>query len=67
MSDTKQRKWIFYAILVINFLAILIYSFLTPPVSDDLYWSPGKYVPMSEILRDSWAYYNDWQIGRAHV
>ena len=63
MSDTKQRKWIFYAILAINFFAVLIYSFLTPPVSDDLYWSPGKYVPMSEILRDSWAYYNDW-LGR---
>ena len=63
LKQVRNNKWVFYAILIVNFFAILIYGFLTPPVSDDLYWNPGKYVPMSEILRDSWAYYNNW-LGR---
>ncbi len=63
MKECRYSKILFLSILGINFGAILIYNFLTPPMSDDLFWNPGKYVPMSEILRDSWAYYNNW-LGR---
>ena len=61
-SETRNKR-LFYAILVINFIAVLVYNFLTPPVSDDLYWHPGKYVTLSEIMHDTWIYYTTW-LGR---
>ncbi len=63
MSMVRHNKKIFYSILGVNYIAILIYNFLTPPMSDDLYWKPGVYTSFSEILCDSWAYYNNW-LGR---
>lgn len=63
LKTERNRKRIFYTILGVNFLAVLVYNFLTPPVSDDLYWHPGKHAALPDILRDSWTYYNTW-LGR---
>ncbi len=63
-NDTiRYSKRGFLAILGINYIAILIYNFLTPPMSDDLYLRPGQYKPLSEILSACWHYYNNW-LGR---
>ena len=61
--NEKNKKRGFCGILIINYIAILIYNFLTPPMSDDLYWHPGEYASLSEILSDTWWYYNNW-LGR---
>lgn len=63
MKDIRHNKKGFYTIIGINYIAILIYNFLTPPMSDDLYLKPGVYKPLSEILHACWIYYNNW-LGR---
>ena len=65
MTD-KIKKRVFCGILIINYIAILIYNFLTPPMSDDLYWHPGERMPLSEIFHEAWLYYNNW-LGRVEA
>ncbi len=65
MTD-KAKKRVFCGILIINYIAVLIYNFLTPHMSDDLYWDPGKHIPISEIFHEAWVYYNNW-LGRVEA
>ncbi len=66
MKEIRNKKRIFYSIIAVNYFAILIYNFLTPHMSDDLYWHPGEHISLSEIFHEAWLYYNNW-LGRVEA
>lgn len=49
LSD--KRAVAFLTIILINFVMVLIYNFLTPYMSDDLWYDHGVMQPLSELIR----------------
>ncbi|MBQ9991740.1 MAG: hypothetical protein IJP31_12520 [Lachnospiraceae bacterium] len=59
MNEKKQRM-IFGSLLVLSFLAILIYNFLTPLMSDDLLFDESLYHSIGDIFRQEYHQYLTW-------
>ena len=61
--DFHKKKIIFYIVVIISFLAILIYNFLTPLMSDDLlfnlYHSTENYT-LSDLIKLEYENYLTW-------
>ncbi len=64
--DTSKRKVLFIAVMGISFLAILIYNFLTPLMSDELQFEPEKYQSLWDVVKETYRLYMNWN-GRSVV
>lgn len=64
--DTTKRKVIFYAVVAISFLAILIYNFLTPLMSDELLFDASIYHSFWDVIMEEYKNYMTWN-GRTVV
>lgn len=64
--NTRKRKHIFYSIVIINFIAILIYNILTPLMSDDLLFNPVRPYTLWDLLKEEYNNYMTWN-GRSVV
>lgn len=64
--DNSKRKVIFYAAVVISFLAILLYNFLTPLMSDELLFDASAYQSFGDLIREEYKNYMTWN-GRTVV
>lgn len=47
----KKRRSLFILLVIINFTMVLVYNFLTPYLSDDLWYDLGVMQPLSELVR----------------
>lgn len=54
------QKVIFVCIVLISFFAILIYNFLTPPMSDDLLFDATQYQTVWDIFAKEYERYKTW-------
>lgn len=64
--DSSKRKLVFYGIVVISFLAIFIYNFLTPLMSDDFLFNPTAPYTLVDLLKEEYNNYMTWN-GRSVV
>ena len=60
MKETKSRRVIFTALIILNFIMILIYNFLTPYMSDDLWYDMGVMKSLPELIAGSVNSYMTW-------
>lgn len=56
----KLNKYIFMIVVVISFVAIYIYNFLTPVMSDELLFDPSQYPTFADIFINEYARYMTW-------
>lgn len=59
-QNDKGRKAVFFALLGISFIAIWIYNFLTPLMSDDLLFRASDYSSPLDIFRLEYQQYMTW-------
>ncbi len=59
MSEKKKRM-IFIGVVGISFIAILIYNYLTPLMSDDLLFDKSLYQSVGDIFRQEYHQYLTW-------
>lgn len=64
--NTQKRKWIFYTAIAISFLAILVYNFLTPLMSDELLFDTSMYHSFADLIKEEYKNYMTWN-GRTVV
>ena len=64
--DIFKRKFIFWGIVLISFLAILIYNILTPLMSDDFLFNPSSPYTLVDLLKEEYINYMTWN-GRSVV
>ncbi len=64
--DASKRKTIFYTIVIISFLAILLYNILTPLMSDDFLFNPPSPYTLLDLLKEEYNNYMTWN-GRSVV
>ena len=62
----RKRKIIFYLTVAISFIAIMIYNFLTPLMSDELLFDASIYHSIIDILKVEYNNYMTWN-GRSVV
>lgn len=60
MKDTKSRRVIFTALIILNFIMVLAYNFFTPYMSDDLWYDLGVMKSLPTLLSDSANAYMTW-------
>ena len=65
---TQQKKWIFGLLVLLSFLAILFYNFLTPYMTDDMSYGAevAKAAGIFDLLRQEYEQYLTWN-GRSVV
>lgn len=56
----KNEKKIFIIIVFLSFVAILIYNFFTPLMSDDLLFDASKYKNFGDIVKAEYEQYMTW-------
>lgn len=61
-----KRKILFYLAVVISFIAVLIYNFLTPLMSDELLFDASVYHSVADIVKVEYKNYMTWN-GRTVV
>lgn len=59
MSE-KKRKTAFCFVIIVSYMMILIYNFLTPYMSDDLWYDLGVMRPLSELIKEEVSDYLTW-------
>lgn len=64
--DTSKRKWILYIAVIISFMAILVYNFLTPLMSDELLFKASEYQSFMDLIHAEYKNYMTWN-GRTIV
>lgn len=62
----KTRKRIFYLAVGVGFIAILLYNFLTPNMSDELQFDKSVYHSVADLFREEYNNYMTWN-GRSVV
>lgn len=62
----KNRKIIFYIVVMISFAAIFIYNYFTPLMSDELQFDASQYQSLADIFKAEYANYMSWN-GRSVV
>lgn len=62
----KKQQIRFYIVVAISFVAILIYNFLTPLMSDELQFDASMYHSIADIFRAEYENYMTWN-GRSVV
>ena len=62
MTEKKgnKEKIIFYGVVLVSFVAILIYNFLTPVMSDDLLFDATQYQTVGDIFTREYERYMTW-------
>lgn len=56
----KKQRIVFLGLVGISFLAIVIYNFLTPLMSDDLLFDRSLYQSVGDIFREEYHQYMTW-------
>lgn len=56
----KNRKKVFFAVMIVAYLAIFVFNCLTPYMSDDLYYKPGLPKPISQLIAEEYENYMLW-------
>ena len=56
----NRNKWIFTLVVGISFIAILIYNFFTPAMSDDLLFDSSPYQTIADIFIKEYERYMTW-------
>lgn len=64
--DTTKRKVVFYTVVAVSFLAILVYNFLTPLMSDELLFDASLYQSFGDLVKEEYNNYMTWN-GRTVV
>lgn len=64
--DMEKRKIMFYLAVMVSFIAILIYNFLTPLMSDELLFDASEYHSLADIVKAEFHNYMTWN-GRSVV
>ena len=64
--SVKNRKRIFYLIVVISFIAIFVYNYLTPLMSDELQFDASQYQSVADVIKAEYQNYLSWN-GRSVV
>lgn len=62
----KTKKVLFYLSIAVSFFAILVYNYLTPPMSDELQFDVSIYHSLADIIREEYKNYMSWN-GRSVV
>ena len=60
MTNEKRRHVLFIFAIFINFTMIMIYNFLTPYMSDDLWYHPGVMRSFSDLINEQINYHMTW-------
>lgn len=60
IDGEKLNKYIFVTVVMISFIAIYIYNFLTPVMSDELLFDPGQYPTFAHIFINEYERYMTW-------
>ena len=58
--NEKRRHVLFIFAIFINFTMIMIYNFLTPYMSDDLWYHPGVMRSFSDLINEQINYHMTW-------
>lgn len=64
--SVKNRRILFYLTMGIGFIAILLYNFLTPNMSDELQFDSSVYHTVLDLFREEYKNYMTWN-GRSVV
>lgn len=62
----QKRKVIFYLVMAVSFVAIFIYNYLTPLMSDELQFDASAYHSLADIFKAEYENYMTWN-GRSVV
>ena len=62
----KNRKIIFYIVVMISFATIFFYNYFTPLMSDELQFDTSQYQSLADIFKAEYANYMSWN-GRSVV
>ncbi len=60
----KNRRILFYILVLISFCSIFVFNYLTPYLSDDLYYNPGEAKSFLYLVAEQYESYFIWN-GRA--
>ena len=57
MNVQNSRRWLFYGVVVISFIAIYIYNVLTPYMSDDMMFFHQGQMTLGDVFREEYISY----------
>ena len=60
IEKNKIRKISFFIIIVLSFVAVLIYNMLTPLMSDDLLFDTSIYHSIGDVFKEEYKQYMSW-------